>query len=241
MASFYDTTVGQQQQFQIALALAGFTDKDIARVIREPELALAMLEAIQPTTAVPSWYVSPEQQLAYARRLWPGAVLPEPPQSFTPNSKNEVLLLHVPDTFDSLWDKVIAPMGYTKYCRRDSVRTQEWNMRLAPNKRQYTEPVWLGFDPEHGKGVRPDSLWGSADLAGPEVFSALIQFPNWISAWLIVGPSAPNLAGYQLKHNREWLSVPCVSRWDDGRRLSLSGSWAGCALRGYASPSVREC
>ena len=57
----------------------------------------------------PTWWRTPEQQLARARQLWPNAVLPEPPKEFTPRTKSEVLLLHVPDSFDSLWDKVVAP------------------------------------------------------------------------------------------------------------------------------------
>ena len=107
MASFYDTTVGQQVEFQRVLASAGFTDSDIARIIKEPNLASTMYASIQPKLgpSMPSWYVSPEQQLARARQLWPNAVLPEPPKEFTPRTKSEVLLLHVPDSFDSLWDK----------------------------------------------------------------------------------------------------------------------------------------
>ena len=68
MASFYDTTVGQQVEFQRVLASAGFTDSDIARIIKEPNLASTMYVAIQPkaVATVPSWYVSPEQQLARA-------------------------------------------------------------------------------------------------------------------------------------------------------------------------------
>ena len=51
----------------------------------------------------PSWWRTPDQQLEQARQLWPGRELPEPPKEFTPRTKSEVLLLHVPDTFDSLW------------------------------------------------------------------------------------------------------------------------------------------
>ncbi len=241
MASFYDTTVGQQVEFQRVLASAGFTDSDIARVIREPNLASTMYVAIQPkaVATVASWYVSPEQQLARARRLWPNAVLPEPPKEFTPRTKSEVLLLHVPDSFDSLWDKVDAPTGYTKY-RWDSVKSDKRNLRLAPNKVEYTEPVWLAFDPERGKGERPDSFWGQADLAASEVFSALIQFPEWSLAWFN-GASAPNLSGYQLKYDGSWSREPYLSRRDDDRRLGLVGYWAGGRGGHWSSPSVREC
>ena len=97
----------------------------------------------------PTWWRTPEQQLERARRLWPNAVLPEPPKEFTPRTKSEVLLLHVPDSFDSLWDKVVAPTGYTKY-RWEGVKSDKRNLRLAPGKVEFTQPVWLAFDPEHG-------------------------------------------------------------------------------------------
>lgn len=187
----------------------------------------------------PTWWRTPEQQLERARQLWPNAVLPEPPKEFTPRTKSEVLLLHVPDTFDSLWDKVVAPEGYTKY-RWEGVKADKRNLRLSPNKREYTEPVWLAFDPEHGKGERPDSFWGQADIAASEVFSALIQFPEWSLAWFN-GASAPNLSGYQLKYDGNWSSVPYLSRWGGDRQLRLRACWAAGAYDGSSSPSVREC
>ena len=187
----------------------------------------------------PTWWRTPEQQLARARQLWPNAVLPEPPKEFTPRTKSEVLLLHVPDSFGSLWDKVVAPDGYTKY-RWEGVKADKRSLRLSPNKREYTQPVWLAFDPEHGKGERPDSFWGQADTAASEVFSALIQFPEWSLAWFN-GASAPNLTGYQLKYDTDWSSVPYLFRWGDDRRLGLGGFWAGDRDGNWSSPSVREC
>jgi hypothetical protein len=73
-------------------------------------------------------------------------------------------------------------VSYTKY-RWEGVKSDKRNLRLAPNKVEFAQPVWLAFDPEHGKGERPDSFWGQADLAASEVFSALIQFPEWSLAW----------------------------------------------------------
>ena len=187
----------------------------------------------------PTWWRTPEQQLARARQLWPNAVLPEPPKEFTPRTKSEVLLLHVPDSFGSLWDKVVAPDGYTKY-RWEGVKADKRNLRLAPNKVEFTEPVWLAFDPEHGRGARPDSFWGQADTAASEVFSALIQFPEWSLAWFN-GASAPNLTGYQLKYDGNWSRVPYLGLWDGGRQLRLSDGWAGHRDGRWSSPSVREC
>lgn len=187
----------------------------------------------------PSWYRTPEQQLERARQLWPGVNLPELPKDFVPRTETEVLLLHVADTFDSLWDKVVAPAGYTK-SRWESVKSDKRHLRLAPNVPNRTKPVWLGFDPEFGKGERPDSLWGRSDLAASEVFSALIQFPDWPLAWF-KGASAPNLAGYQLKYGTDWSDVPDVNRWDGHRQLRLLDRWAGHACGYWASPVVREC
>lgn len=187
----------------------------------------------------PTWWRTPEQQLARARQLWPNAVLPEPPKEFVPRTKSEVLLLHVPDSFDTLWNLVDAPTGYTKY-RWDGVKSDKRNLRLAPNKVEFAAPVWLAFDPEHGKGERPDSFWGQADIAASEVFSALIQFPEWSLAWFN-GASAPNLTGYQLKYDENWSRVPYLYRWDDVRQLGLNDYWAGYRHDSWASPSVREC
>lgn len=200
---------------------------------------------VVPAWSPPSWWRSPEQQLARAHQLWPNAVLPEPPAEFTPRTKSEVLLLHVPDTFDRLWNLVKAPAGYTKY-RWDGVKSDRANLRLALDKNghtdkvEYTQPVWLAFDPKHGKGECPDSFWGQADVAASEVFSALIQFPEWPLAWFN-GASAPNLSGYQLKYDTGWARVPYLDRWDDGRQLKLTDCWAGKRDDYWASPSVREC
>ena len=191
----------------------------------------------------PTWWRNPEQQLERARQLWPNAVLPEPHAEFTPRTKSEVLLLHVPDTFDSLWDKVVAPtkdgVSYTK-CRWHSIKSDERNLRLSPNKREFAVPVWLAFDPEHGRGERPDSIWGQSNVAAGEVFSALIQFPEWPLAWYN-GASAPNLSGYQLKLHTDWSVVPCLYLWDDDRQLMLHGFLADRINDLRSSPSVREC
>lgn len=190
----------------------------------------------------PAWWRTPDQQLAKARELWPDATLPEPPASFVPQTKTEVLLLHVPDSFngfDTLWEKVVAPEGYTK-TRWDGLKPSKRDLRLAPNVPERTAPVWLAFDPEHGKGERPDKLWGQANLAASEVFSAMVQFPEWVSAWFN-GASAPNLSGYQLKYDGSWSRVPFLRRWDGSRELELGADFAGSGYDRWASPSVREC
>ena len=187
----------------------------------------------------PSWWRSPAQQIVRAFDLWGSIAIPDPPKEFVPQTETEVLLLHVPDTFDNLWAKAPAPQGYTKW-RSDYVKANKKTLRLAPNKVEYTEPVWLAFDPEHGKGKRPDSFWGQSNLAASEVFSALIQFPEWPLAWFN-GASAPTLSGYQLKYDTDWSDVPCLDRWDDDRQLELRDRLAYLGDGSWASPSVREC
>jgi len=46
--AFYNQTIGQQIEFQRTLAEAGFTPKDIERLIKEPGLAKTMLDSIRP-------------------------------------------------------------------------------------------------------------------------------------------------------------------------------------------------
>ena len=185
----------------------------------------------------PSWHRTPAQQLARARQLWPDVVLPEPPVDFVPRSKTEVLLLHVPLSFDQLWEAITPPAGYSKW-RSDYVLAGK--LRLAPGVPTRTTAVWLGFDPEHGKGERPDQLWGNPELAASEVLSAVIQFPDWPLSWFN-GASAPNLSGFQLEYSGKWLRVPYLGRWGDFRRLGLSDYDAGLASDNWSSPVVREC
>jgi hypothetical protein len=240
MTSIFKTPYGEMQQFVQNLHSGGFSYEDVARVIKEPNLASVMYASIQPAhlMTLKPWYVGPDQQVVRARELWPDAVLPKAPMSFVPQTDTAVLLLHVPDTFDSLWRKVVAPTGYTKN-RWKSLRDDNRHLRLAPNKVEFTEPVWLAFDPEHGRGEKPDALWGQDSLAASEVLSALIQFPSWPLAWFN-DASAPNLSGYQLEHDGEWSSVPYLSRWDGGEQLDLVDRWAGSPDEYWASPSVRE-
>lgn len=224
------------------LASAGFTAEDIERIIKEQNLASTMYEAFQDMTAAtgPSWQTSPERQLARAYELWPGIVLPEPPKEF-PRTKSEVLLLHVPDTLDSLWSRVVGPNGYTTHVRWD----ERPDMRRAPHKREFTEPVWLAFNPEHGRGYSPDMLWDDerTNLAASEVLSALIQFPEWPLAWNYNGAAAPDLSGYQAQDyfDKKWSLVPAVECNRAHRRLELHVRMARCVNNHRSSPSVREC
>lgn len=188
-----------------------------------------------------SWYVSPSDQIARARQLWPDAFLPAPPLTFAPQTPSEVPLLHVPDEFDSLWGKIVAPEGYRKQ-RWEGFKTDVLNLRIAPGKWEIYEPAWVAFDPEHGKGKSPDSFWGAPNIAASEVFSAVIQFPDWPLSWN--ESPAPNMAGYQINRRGFWgVDVPRLDCWGGGSLLRLLA--AGDDLRqsrsDFSSPSVRKC
>lgn len=101
----------------------------------------------------PSWWRSPEEQLAKACQLWPNAVLPEPPREFVPRTRSEVLLLHVPDTTDR-YLRLIAEANEGIFEAEEGVTNNlAIHGQLAPNKVEFTQPVWLAFDPEYGRGL----------------------------------------------------------------------------------------
>lgn len=186
---------------------------------------------IQP----PTWWRTPEQQLERARQLWPDVVLPEPPKKFIPRTESEVLLLHVPDSFGFLWENVEVPVGGSdKYGMGDATQDPQ----LAPNKREYTKPIWLAFDPEHGKGERPDLFWERADIAASEILSALIQFPEWPRAWR-GSASAPNLSGYRLDASFSSFNMLYVYFSYPDFGLYLNSGYV--ARPSWSSPVVREC
>jgi hypothetical protein len=190
----------------------------------------------------PAWWRTPEQQTARARQLWPNTVLPDPPREFVPQTKSEVPLLHVPGTFDSLWHLVDVPTGYTKY-RWDTFNSNEEMLRTAPNKHEFQTPVWVAFDPEHGRGESPDTYLPRTDMAGSEILSALIQFNDWPMYWGD-GASSPNLTGYQHMWGgtSTWSSVPCLARTDNCElRLELDDTLASTWRERWSSPTVREC
>lgn len=225
-----------------ALLSAGFTEHDIAHIIKEPHLAHAMLAVIHPEQpSIPSWDTSTDQQLARAQRLWPHVVLPEPPKEFIPRTKCEVLLLHIPDTIGALWRKIRLPDNCIKQ-PLDQLVFDQGSVRLAPNRREYDKPVWLGFDYEHGRSARPDALWSQPNLAASEVLSAMIQFPNWPLAWL-KGAVAPNLAGFQHKSNGRWCNILYLPWCQRGgiKHLEIHSTAANCANNRWSSPTIREC
>lgn len=88
--------------------------------------------------------------------------------------------------------------------------------------------------------MAPSSLWpeDSPILAGIEVLSAIIQFPDWPFSWFM-SASAPILSGYQLEHRGRWSQVPHLHLDRTGRCLDVHKQSARRALIGRASPSLR--
>lgn len=200
-----------------------------------------LLGDFQPSLELPTplWYRQPEQQLIKAGKLWPGVELPDPPAHFEPLTESEVLMLHVPDSFKELWRKVRAPKGYIKNSREDN-KTYKRQLRIAPKTKQFKEPVWLGLDPEHGRGKPASAMRGKKNLAGSEVLTGMIQFPDWSLAWYN-GASAPHLGGYQLKREGKWSGVPFLNRSDSGlRQVKLDSNWTDYGSASWSWPTVRN-
>lgn len=229
-----DITLEKQMELLCTMVTAGFTDDDIKRIMGErKDLLFKLYGDLHPSPSMP-WYVSPDKQLKKARQLWPHLTLPTPPRTFRPIVPGEVPLIHIPDTFNSLWNKVCVPPGYTKCCQK-GIRTDREDLQLTPGKYEFAEPVWVGFNPEYGKGVQPKLLLGEPHLAASEVLSALIQFPNWSLSWFN-GASTPCLTGYQFRRT----NVLRLIRWRDSHEVGLTYEWADHRDEEMASPSVRE-
>lgn len=194
-------------------------------------------DGLEKVYKLPSWYVAPVSQMRQAKKMWPGVQLPNPPRVFKARSRSEVLLLHVPDNFNSLWRKVHMLYGYAK--RREGLMEDSDSYRVAVDKPVFDKPVWLGFDPERNRGepVPYNSYWSAAS----EVLSAMIQFPDWPLEWLNVHAS-PILAGYELRsEDGGWNDVPVLDMSEYkqlGMTLSRIPKDATDIYR--ATPSVRS-
>ena len=248
----------------------------------------------------PSWWRTAEQQLDRAHKLWPSKALPVPPSTFDAQTDTEVLLLHVPDTFTSLWSKVGGhrpPSDFKPKTERpfsDTTRIygpwaedgraatvrfmrmigmslpyktsfdwkrSGWSRTSKPlpidldndpavilraHVPLHSTPVWLAFDPENRKDTYDDSAPDKSYPAASEVFSALIQFPDWPFSWFD-GASAPNIEGYARLTGVSpigqefWDDVPYLDRWDDAGMLVLSFKKPDFSEKDWAKPRIREC
>ena len=259
MASFFDTTIGQQVEFQRVLASAGFTDSDIARIIKEPNLASAMYGAIQPKptvlqTPIPTDIVARvKRQLARYEEA--GFVIDDELRqqilaqaaAFVPLSATDRPLVTgffgcTPEAINQVWSKVKLD-GY------ETVRyfDQDTPIRFAPGMQPVvTQPRLVHFEPNSYQGKSPESALKQAkkddvQLAGIEVAEILFVEPEWALEWDGTDHPFPNASALQLKFDQSWSYVPYLGRWDDDRRLRLDDDWAGDRYDYWSSPSVREC
>lgn len=256
MASFYDTTIGQQIEFQRVLASAGFTDSDIARIIKEPNLASVMFASLQPKTA-PSMSTATNIVARVERQLqrYEAAyfiVSDEVRQrilaqaaAFVPLSATDRPLVtgffdSTPEAFNQVWSKVKLD-GY------ETVRyfNESQPLRFADGMQPANlSPRLVHFDPNTYQGDSPElalkkAKWDKVRLAGIEVAEMLFVEPEWALEWNGKAHSYPNCSALQL--GTDWSYVPYLNRWDGDRRLKLHGLWADHRYGDWSSPSVREC
>lgn len=254
MASFYDTTISQQIEFQRVLASAGFTNSDIARIIKEPNLASTMYASIQPKrhTPIPTDIVTRvARQLARYEEV--GFFITDEQHqrilaqsaAFVSLTANERPLVtgffgYTSEAFNQVWSRVELD-GYSTTRHFD----QDLALQYAPGMRPtITKPRLVHFDPNTYRGLSPESALkqarkSKARLAGIEVAEMLFVEPEWALEWNGMNHPYPNCSGLQL--GTDWSYVPYFSRWDGGRRLGLHVSWAGYRSGDWSSPSVTEC
>lgn len=252
MASFYDTTVGQQVEFQRVLASAGFTDSDVVRIIKQPNLAATMYASIQPQTLNPTDIVARvERQLARYEEVggiptdWQRQRILAQAAAFVPLSVSDRPLVtgffgNMSAAFNQVWSLVELD-GYTTERHFEQGVSLRFALGMKPG---LTEPRLVHFDPNSYQGLVPEVALEQArkdniPLAGIEVAEMLFVEPKWALEWNGTNHPYPNCSGLQF--GSDWSLVPCVNRWDDGRQLVLDVGWAGIASGRSASPSVREC
>lgn len=133
---------------------------------------------------------SAREQIERAELLFPYTFIPEPPEDFIPRTESEVLLLHMPTTLMKLRDMARDFVNFGNVNIREPIYTN-------PHKLTHIRPLWLGFDPKYRAGKSPECIYDNEDAAGPEVMSALIQFPDWPNTWASGAPM-PIMTAYQL-------------------------------------------
>ena len=171
----------------------------------------------------PSWWRTEEEQLKRAERIFRSTTpVPRPPK-FVPMTASEVPLLHVPASRELLWNangSIKPPKGFrpahdhTRQTnsildsllgpRRYKFKTSidlDTDPNLIVREIEYDQPVWLAFDVGDGMGVYQDSQQPDAKEAASEVFSALLQFPDWIFSFESDTPLFIKGYGYYSRSN----------------------------------------
>lgn len=220
MAGYSQLTFGKVARLLDAFEQSHFTAENIDKIIANPDLLVKMYNAILPdiTSPPPEWWRTPQQQIATARNLWPGIRIPRPPKEFTRATVSEVLLLVVPELPSWLWSRVYMSRDTAKIIWQH-MRFDSDHLRHTTGKIRYTKPTWVAFDLYAHHGVSTELLVNRPDMAAEEAFSALIQFPQMAySAKLERGNFAMNLAGYQLKFDRNFSHTPYIIVGYDAKR-----------------------
>lgn len=135
------------------------------------------------------------------------------------------MLLHNPRPFDELWNAV--PLPETAKYRWPGLLSGEQYMRLKPGVPNHAKPVWVEFGYANTDRCLPEGFY----LAGTEVFSVMIQFPNWIDNWgrgVLMGGLSTRL------------SAEGCERYVS---LHRKGQWLELELEGYCDlrPVARVC
>lgn len=257
MASFYDTPVGQLNEFHRILATTGFTYRDITRVIKEPSLASTMYASIQPKptvlqTSIPIDIVARvERQLARYEEA--GFVIDDELRqqilaqaaAFVPLSVTDRPLVtgffgYAPEAFNQIWSKVKL-YGYNTVRYFD----EDLPIQFAPDMRPVaTVSHLVHFEPNSYQSQTPKLALKQAKrdkirLAGIEVAEMFFVEPEWALEWNGKDHPYPNCSALQL--GSDWSSVPYFNRWDDHRQVNLNVFSADYAHDYWSSPSVREC
>ncbi len=136
----------------------------------------------------PHWYRSPQEQMEFVSRVWPKVPIPEPPKDFAPKRKGEVLLLHVPCSVSKLWDYIFE-YQHDYIEGRENVESN-WGTRFLSSihaNSYRTLPAWVAFDPDIELEKRVEDSYNKENIAGVEVLSAILQFPDLPFVWDNIG------------------------------------------------------
>ncbi len=211
---------------------------------------------------LPSWYIDPRKQIDRLREcLWNNGgigefvtsdipVIPE----FTSLSRNEGLMVvtyprgkdgvrGLQRKFELGWKYVVPPKGYTKQ-RRDGLDSSPELLRMAAGV-DYTPGIyWVVFSPYANDGWAARACWDRSDvrhnLAGVEVFDALMLFPDYPLDWL-KGESSPNMAGLRMQEEKNPnAKVPCLELVEDKKLLILGSVRAEMTSKNRAVPTVKH-
>lgn len=176
------------------------------------------------------------EQAERAYRLF-GVSIPDCKLNFASFASDDQVLLHIPGPMHKLWYVVPSLEALGGY-RRDYWSVDSDLVSLAPGVLERTDSVWLRFNSGHGRGQSASENWGNPRLAGPEVLSALIHYPEWALSWSSSVP-APILGGYRVNHEKG-LSVPYLRRDDKSKKVSLRLLLATGSHKNWALPTVSE-